>query len=52
VNGVQTNQFTFDHPGRGVSTLACTGFSEFTVGSDTIRIEITDARIHLTPARS
>jgi hypothetical protein len=51
VNGVQTNQFTFDH-GQGVSTLACTAFAEFTVGANTIRIEITDARIYLTPARS
>ena len=51
VNGVQMNQNTFD-TGQGVSALACTGFSEFTVGADTIRIEITDARILLTPASS
>lgn len=50
VNGVQTNQFTFDNPGKGVATLDCTAFSQFAVGSDTIRIEITNARIHLTPA--
>jgi hypothetical protein len=51
VNGVQTNQNTFD-TGHGVSALACTALSEFTVGADTIRIEITDARILLTPASS
>ena len=49
VNGVQTDQNTFDS-GQGVSALTCSAFSEFTVGGDTIRTEITDARILLTPA--
>jgi archaellum component FlaG (FlaF/FlaG flagellin family) len=51
VNGVQVEQITFDNPGRGVSTLACEAVAEFTAGADQIRIEITDARVHLTPAR-
>jgi hypothetical protein len=50
VNGVQVNQSTQTHPGQGVSTLSCFAFTEFTDGADTIRIEITNASIHLTPA--
>ena len=50
VNGVQVDQETFDHPGQGVSTVSCSAFAEFTDGPNTVRIEITDARVHVTPA--
>ena len=50
VNGDQVDQNTFDHKGKGTSTLACGAVAEFTAGPDTIKIVITGARIHLTPA--
>jgi hypothetical protein len=49
VNGVQTSQSTQSYSGQG-STVSCSAVAEFTAGVDTIRIEITDALIHLTPA--
>jgi archaellum component FlaG (FlaF/FlaG flagellin family) len=51
VNDVEVAQDTFDHRGKGVSTLDCEGVAEFVADGDTIRLELTDARIHLTPAR-
>ena len=50
VNGVQVDQFTYTHPGRGTPTLeGCTAIAEFVANGDTVRIEITDAAILLTP---
>jgi hypothetical protein len=50
VNGVQVSQSSQEHPGEGTPALTCSAFAEFTDGADTIRIEITNAKIHLTPA--
>lgn len=50
VNGVLVDQFTQDHPGQGTPALSCSAFSEFTAGADTIRIDVANAKIHLTPA--
>jgi hypothetical protein len=52
VNGVETNQVVFDHRGVGTKTVPCTATSEFLdEEGNTVVIEITDALIHLTPAR-
>ena len=52
VNGVETNQVVFDHPGVGTKTVPCTATTEFLdEEGNTVVIEITDAQIHLTPAR-
>ena len=49
---VQTNQVVFDHPGVGTKTVPCTATTEFLdEEGNTVVIEITDAQIHLTPAR-
>jgi hypothetical protein len=52
VNGEQTNQVVFDHPGVGTKTVPCTATRQFEdEEGNTVLIEITDAQIHLTPAR-
>jgi hypothetical protein len=52
VNGVQTNQDMFDHPGVGTKTVQCAARTEFLDDDgNTVVIEITDALVHLTPAR-
>ncbi len=52
VNGVQTNQVVFDHPGVGTKTVPCAARREFLdEEGNTVVIEITDALVHLTPAR-
>jgi hypothetical protein len=53
VNGVQVDQVTVTHPGGGTPTLeGCTAIAEFVdPNGDTVRIEITDAAIVLTPPR-
>jgi hypothetical protein len=50
VNGVQTDEVTFNTPGQGLQTAPCTAVSEFEdeAGND-VRVEI-DAQILLTPA--
>jgi hypothetical protein len=52
VNGVQTNQDMFDHPGVGTKTVPCAARTEFLdEDGNTVVIEITDALVNLTPAR-
>ena len=45
-------QVVFDHPGVGTKTLPCAARSELPdEEGNTVVIEITDALVHLTPAR-
>ena len=50
-DGVQVAQFTFTNKGKGTPTLQpCSGFAEFDADGVTVRIELSDAAILLTPA--